>query len=135
MPTSTILIRFLNGPKLDCFIIKNFLTYYKTVKASGPFEKRTKMSGFYNGYPNTKPFENRTNLSGIRMSMNIGPFDNRSQIKHPITGLVRFSDHYCNFKQFFSFLQPLIFMLFLMVDIVRLDYVLQLPLDLWAIYH
>jgi hypothetical protein len=29
----------------------------------------------------------------------------------------------------------LIFMLFLMVDIVRLDYVLQLPLDLWAIYH
>jgi hypothetical protein len=31
MPGSTILIRFSNGLKLDHFIIKNFLFYYKTV--------------------------------------------------------------------------------------------------------
>jgi hypothetical protein len=93
------------------------------------------MSGFYNGYPNTRPFTirkpNKFVLFGCRSI--IEPFNNRTQIEHLNTGLVQYCDQYCICMVYFDWNRAFLFWTIWMLNTWNWTTIKVLsPLDYWS---
>jgi hypothetical protein len=99
MSSSTIQIRFLNGPKMDRFIkkrvIKTILLLIKWSRLVRTVQKPDYLSSFHNDHPNTGRSQTRQIRPVFGWYSKTEPFDNRAQIEHLNTGFVRYSDGDC----------------------------------------